>query len=78
MSAAPAPSSGRSRFLDIAGLLRPQWKALLVAVLAVLVETAADVLEPWPIKVVVDNVLQSKKLPSGLGAVVSRLFGAHK
>lgn len=41
-------------------------------------ETAADVLEPWPIKIVVDNVVQSKKLPSGWDAVVFNLFGSNK
>ena len=41
-------------------------------------ETAADVLEPWPIKIVLDNVVQSKKLPSGWDAVVFNLFGSNK
>ena len=44
-------------------LVRPHWKALTLALLAVLGETLADILEPWPIKIVVDNILQSKKLP---------------
>jgi ATP-binding cassette subfamily B protein len=74
----PAPSATRFRLLNIANLVRPHWKMLLAALLAVLVETTADVLEPWPIKVVVDNVLQSKKLPSGLGTIVLRLFGDNK
>ena len=39
-------------------------------------ETVTDILEPWPIKVVVDNVLQSKKLPGVLGSVASGLFGS--
>jgi subfamily B ATP-binding cassette protein MsbA len=73
-----APSTGRTRLGPIATLIRPQWKTLLVAFLAVLVEAASDVLEPWPIKIVVDNVLQSKKLPAGLGAVVIRSFGDDK
>ena len=75
---AQPPPPGRLRLPQIRSLLRPHAKTLFVAFLAVLVETGADVLEPWPIKVVVDNVLQSKKLPSGLGAVVLRLFGDHK
>ena len=67
-----------SRLLHLASLLRPRWKALAAALLAVLVETGADVLEPWPIKVVVDNVLNSKALRPGLAAVVLRLFGDSK
>jgi subfamily B ATP-binding cassette protein MsbA len=43
----------------------------------VLGETITDVLEPWPIKIVVDNVLQSKKLPGLLGSTVSGLFGTN-
>ena len=76
-STKPSPSL-RSRKLRIGRLLRPHWRALSFALLAVLGETAADVLEPWPIKIVVDNVVQSKKLPSGWDAVVFNLFGSNK
>jgi ATP-binding cassette, subfamily B, bacterial len=55
-------------------LLRPHWKALALAVLAVLGETITDVLEPWPIKIVVDNLVQSKPLPHWLEGIVSTLF----
>jgi subfamily B ATP-binding cassette protein MsbA len=68
----PAKSSRRLRIVD---LVRPHWKALAIAVVAVLGETLTDVLEPWPIKIVVDNILQSKPLPAALGGVVTRLFG---
>ena len=60
--------------LRIAPLLRPHWKALTVALIAVLGETLADILQPWPIKVVVDNIVQSKKLTGWLGGAVSALF----
>ena len=67
-------SQGSSRpLLQLAGmplvshLVRSHWKALALAFLAVLGETLADILEPWPIKIVVDNVLQGKKLPRRLG-----------
>jgi len=59
----------------VAHLVRSHWKALSLAFLAVLGETLADVLEPWPIKIVVDNLLQGKKLPPRLTAVVA-LFGS--
>jgi ATP-binding cassette, subfamily B, bacterial len=52
-------------------LVRSHWKALTLALLAVLGETIADVLEPWPIKIVVDNVLQTKKLPARVEAIVA-------
>jgi len=51
---------------NISNLIRPHWKALSLAFVAVLGEAFSDVLEPWPIKVVIDNILQSKKLPGWL------------
>ena len=55
----------------VSHLVRSHWKALTLALLAVLGETVADVLEPWPVKVVVDNVLLNKKLPPRLDAIVN-------
>jgi ATP-binding cassette, subfamily B, bacterial len=71
-------SSDSSGKLRIAQLLRPHWKALTIALLAVLGVTLTDVIEPWPIKIVVDNLLQSKKLPGWLGEFVSGIFGQDK
>src|SRR5450759_3032919 len=67
--------SKSSQKLRIVDLVRPHWKALTIALVAVLGETATDILEPWPIKIVVDNILQSKKLPAWLGGIVTVLFG---
>jgi ATP-binding cassette subfamily B protein len=61
--------------LRILRLLRPHWKALTLALVAVLGETLTDILQPWPIKIIVDNILQSKKLPAALGGLVTALFG---
>src|ERR1700730_14565286 len=77
-------SQGSSRpLLTLAGvplvghLVRLHWKPLALALLAVLGETLADILEPRPIKVVVDNSLQGKTLPAQVAAVVA-LFGDNK
>src|ERR1700693_1002103 len=73
------PSSSKSSGkLRITELLRPHRKALTIALLAVLAETFTDLLEPWPIKIVVDNLLQSKKLPGWLSEFVSGIFGQDK
>jgi len=64
--------------MKIAELLRPHWKALSLALLAVLGETAADLLEPWPLKVIVDNLLQSKPLPLWLHSIIGHLAGHNK
>src|SRR3984957_5071058 len=64
--------------LKIATLLRAHWKGLTIAVIAVLGETITDVAEPWPIKVIVDNILQAKKLPHWLDGFVTGTFGHDK
>jgi ATP-binding cassette subfamily B protein len=64
--------------LKLLDLLRPRWRALTIALIAVLVETVTDVLDPWPIKIVIDSILLSKKLPTWLGTIVAGLFGHNK
>src|SRR5579863_9649783 len=69
------PKSGYPKML---ALLRPHWTTLAIALLAVVVETGADLLEPWPLKIIVDNLLQSKPLPHWLARVVSHMAGHDK
>src|ERR1035437_10400729 len=71
------PAATSSQKLRLIDLVRPHWKALTIALVAVLGETVTDILEPWPIKIVVDNILQSKKLPAVLGGIVTGLFGQN-
>jgi ATP-binding cassette subfamily B protein len=79
MSESPTKlSSQRPGKLRITRLIRPHWKALTLAFIAVLGETFSDVLEPWPIKIVIDNILQSKALPGWIGRLVSETFGHDK
>jgi subfamily B ATP-binding cassette protein MsbA len=47
-------------------LLRPYRKLCVLALVAMLVESAADLLEPWPLKVVLDYVIGSKPPPPWL------------
>jgi subfamily B ATP-binding cassette protein MsbA len=49
-------------------LLRPYWTIGVVALLAMLVESAADLLEPWPLKIVLDYVIGSKRPPAWLAS----------
>ncbi len=56
-------------------MVRPHWKALTIALVAVLGEALTDILEPWPIKIVVDNIQRSGKLPGRLAGIITRLFG---
>ena len=71
----PPKSRSSPRALRIIDLVRPHWKALTLALIAVLGETLTSILEPWPIKVVVDNILHSKTLPGLLGLMVTGIFG---
>jgi subfamily B ATP-binding cassette protein MsbA len=67
-----------SKKLKVASLFRSHRNGLIIAFVAVLGETLTDVLQPWPIKIIVDNILQDKKLPRWLGAIVSGYFGHNK
>ena len=72
---APPPARHAPRALSIGRILRPHWKALTLALVAVVGETLTDILDPWPIKVIIDNVLRAKALPETLGTVVTAVFG---
>ncbi|HLV96157.1 MAG TPA: ABC transporter ATP-binding protein [Candidatus Acidoferrales bacterium] len=73
-----SPSAERAARFSFFRLLRPRWPALTVALVAVLGETVTDVLDPWPIKIVIDSIIQSKKLPHWLDTIVRSLFGQNK
>src|SRR6201984_3673207 len=68
----------QSAKLSVIRLIKPHWKELTLAFVAVLGETFSDVLEPWPIKIGIDKILQSKKLPGWLDGFVSGAFGQNK
>jgi len=57
----PSEPKKRKSKLSIADLLRPHWKALTIAFIAVLGESLTDILEPWPLKIVFDYVIDTKK-----------------
>src|ERR1022692_2193432 len=59
-------TAGKHKRRRIIEFFRPHWKALAIALLAVLGEAGADVLQPWPLKIVLDYLLQSKKPPAWL------------
>jgi len=51
---------------------------LSLAFVAVIGESVTDLLEPWPLKVVFDNILGSKPLPNWLAVVVHSVAGRNK
>lgn len=68
----------KRRKIQITLLLRPHWKTLLVAFIAVIGESLTDLLEPWPLKMVLDYVLSSKQMPEWLATSVHSLLGQDK
>jgi len=72
-TSASTNARAKSNWRQMVELLRPHWKTMSLALAAVLGETLTDLLEPWPLKIVVDNLLQSKPLPSWLAGIVSHL-----
>jgi ABC-type multidrug transport system fused ATPase/permease subunit len=54
-------------------LVRPYWKWVLIVMLAMLVETATSLASPWPLKIVLDSVFDSRPIPAAL----SRLIGGR-
>jgi subfamily B ATP-binding cassette protein MsbA len=60
----------KSKVLPITDLLRPHWKAMTMALVSVAVGVAMDLLEPWPIKIVLDYLLQSKPMPPWMTGIV--------
>jgi ATP-binding cassette, subfamily B, bacterial len=46
--------------------LRPYWRLALLALVAMIVQTGMDLLVPWPLKIIFDNVLGTHHLPAVL------------
>jgi ATP-binding cassette subfamily B protein len=56
--------------LSILGLLRPHWASMTVALGAAGGEATAALLEPWPLKIVLDYLLQARPLPGWMMPVI--------
>ncbi len=61
-------------FRLIKSLVRPYWSSLAIILAGMLVQTAASVAGPWPLKIVLDNVVGSHKLPPWLDHVLQPLL----
>ena len=73
MALIPLP---RKRQLRLIELIAPHWKALLIGVASALGGVLADVLQPVPIKIVIDNVLGRKPVPHWVAAWIASPFGS--
>jgi ATP-binding cassette subfamily B protein len=70
--------SGARRSLTVPGLLRPHSRAFVLALFAAVGQTLADLLEPWPLKIVIDNVLRSRAPKAWLDRFILAAFGDQK
>src|SRR3989475_5484229 len=68
----------QERQISLAALVLSQWKMLALGLLGALGSVAADILQPLPLKIVIDNVLGAKALPQWLAPLLSFVFGTNK
>jgi subfamily B ATP-binding cassette protein MsbA len=66
------------RTVGIGQFLKPHAKGLLLGAAAVIVEGAANLAEPWPFKIVLDNVLKSKATQGWLGGLILSMGGTDR
>src|ERR1700734_3544349 len=60
----------------IQSLIRPYRGTLLIILLAMLVQTAMSVAGPWPLKIVLDNVVGNHKLAPWLEHFLGPILGS--
>ena len=56
-------SESEQRSLSIFDVIRPHRKLLMIGILAVAGESITNLLQPWPLKIVLDNVFKIKSQP---------------
>ncbi|TPE43394.1 ABC transporter ATP-binding protein [Pontibacter mangrovi] len=61
----------------VLGLVKPYWTWLAIIFLAMLAETGMSLATPWPLKVIIDNVIGNEPLPHWLLWVEDLPLGRH-
>src|SRR5712692_7020520 len=69
---------GERKSLRIGDLLKPHSKALALGALAAIGEGVANLLQPWPLKIVLDNVLKSQPPHGWLSRLILTVAGDDK
>jgi ATP-binding cassette, subfamily B, bacterial len=75
-TALPRESRER-RKISIGSLLRPHIGALLLGFIAIAGESAANLLQPWPLKIVLDDVLRSRASHAWTMNLIHRFVGTN-
>jgi len=73
----PSPVDRKTHRVTALDLLSGHWGILLLGLAAVGAETGAALLEPWPIKIVLDTVLRAKPLPQWLEGAIASVLGTN-
>lgn len=73
----PSETSAPRRELTILNLLRPHKKQLWLGLLAITGESVAGLLEPWPLKIVLDNVFKAKASHGWLYKMIQSTIGTE-
>jgi len=73
----PKTAAG-SQSITIRDLLRPHTRVILLGLVAVIGEGIANLLEPWPLKIVLDNVLKSRSTNGWLNHLILARFDGDK
>jgi ATP-binding cassette, subfamily B, bacterial len=55
-----------------------RWQALLLVLFAMILKTGLDVLQPWPMKLIVDQVLGGQEAPAPIARFLGEGFTAYK
>src|SRR6266404_2214810 len=76
--AGPEGLKKAKRQISLVSLLMPYWKTLARGLASAFGSALADVLQPLPVKIVIDNVLSEKALPHWLAPWLTAVFGANK
>src|SRR3954462_4395469 len=66
------------KHLTVGQLLRPHTRALVLGFFAVAGEAIANLLEPWPLKIVLDDVLQGKHSHGAILSIMQSTVGTDK
>src|SRR5438309_10047753 len=61
--------------LPVMRFVKPYWSFLALAFLGALGETVADLLQPWPLKLLFDQIFNDRPLPAVISAFVTTTFG---
>src|SRR5271154_7217795 len=67
-----------SHSLKIRDLLQPHARLISIGLVAVIGEGIANLLEPWPLKIVLDDVLKSRSSNGWLNHLILSRFGGDK